>query len=87
MGDEQAAGPRTWLTVEEAAREAGVSTNTVYAWLGQGRLRPLPSDDRMHRIARDDLKRLLAERRAAAATGVRIATLRQWAEGANAGDG
>ena len=78
---------RAWLTVEEAMRAAGVSRNTIYAWVRQGRLRLLPSDDRMHRIAGDDLARLLAERRAAATTGVRVATLRHWAEEANARDG
>jgi excisionase family DNA binding protein len=78
------AAPRAWLTVDEGARAAAVSRQTVYAWIARGRLRALPSDDGALRVAADDLARLLAARRAAAAAGVRLDTVLQWAEEAAA---
>jgi excisionase family DNA binding protein len=71
-----------WLTVEEAARVAGVSRQAVYGWIGRGRLQPVPTDDGV-RIDADDLSRLLAARRAAANVGVGVATVLRWAEEAD----
>jgi len=78
-GGNPAMGPQAWLTAEEAARAAGVSRQTVYVWIGRGRLRPLPGDDGRVRIAGADLAGCLATRRTAAAVGVRVGTLRGWA--------
>jgi excisionase family DNA binding protein len=69
---------RTWLTAAEAAGVAGVHRYTVYHWIARGRLRTLPSDDGAFRVAADDLARLLAARRAAAAAGVRLGTILRW---------
>ncbi|MEA2597605.1 MAG: Helix-turn-helix domain [Thermomicrobiales bacterium] len=79
MHDDEATPARAWLTVEEAARIAGVHRYSVYKWIRWGWLAPLPADDGRFRIAADDLARLLATRRAAADLGVRPRTLRNWA--------
>ena len=84
MRDERTGAASAWLTAEEAAREAGVHRYTVYDWIGQGRLRTLPSDDAAFRIAAADLDRYLVARRAAARAGVRVDTLLRWADEAGA---
>ena len=84
MRDERTGVARAWLTVGEAAREAGVHRYTIYDWIGQGRLQTLPSDDGAYRIAAADLDRYLVARRAAARAGVRVDTLLRWAEEAGA---
>jgi excisionase family DNA binding protein len=78
-------GGQPRLSVAVAARLAGVHRDTIYAWIARGRLQALPGDDG-YRIAAADLVRLLAARRAATATGVRLGTLLRWTETAGVAD-
>jgi excisionase family DNA binding protein len=71
--------------VDAAARLVGVHRDTVYAWIARGRLQALPGDEG-YRIAAADLARLLAARRTATATGVRLGTLLRWTGTAGAAD-
>jgi excisionase family DNA binding protein len=82
MTDQEAAPTRDWLTVEEAARVAGVSRQTVYSWIERGRLQ-LRAADEGKSIDAGDLERLKATRRAAWATGVHVDTLLRWIDEAN----
>ena len=74
---------RAWVSVPEAAALAGVTRQAVHWWIAQGRLTAVPTDDG-YRIDRAELSRFLAERRAARAIGVKLDTLRQWADEAGA---
>ena len=77
MPDDRIDHGRERLTVPEAAALAGVSRQAVHAWFAQGHLTPI-NTGRGYRIDREEFRRFLAERRAAAAVGVKVATLRQW---------
>jgi len=68
---------RGLISVSEAATRAGVSRQAVHQWFAQGRLAPIQTDDG-YRIELDALSRFLTERRAAAAVGIKLDTLRQW---------
>jgi predicted site-specific integrase-resolvase len=50
MHDDEATPARAWLTVEEAARIAGVHRYSVYKWIRWGWLAPLPADDGRFRV-------------------------------------
>jgi excisionase family DNA binding protein len=73
------------VTVEGAARAAGVHRYTVYTWIERGWLSAVLTDDG-YLIGAADLARYLAARRAAARVGVRVGTLLRWAEEAAAAE-
>jgi excisionase family DNA binding protein len=67
------------VSVKEAAALAKVSLQTVHNWMAQGRLQPLRTADG-YRVDLEELAQLLAMRRAAAAAGITLDTLKQWAD-------
>jgi len=71
------------LTIEEAARVAGVSRQAVYRWIERRLLHAQLTDDG-YRVSDRALARFLAERQAAANLGVRVDILRRWRAGLDA---
>ena len=67
------------VSVKEAAALAKVSLQTVHNWMAHGRLHPLRTADD-YRVDLEELAQLLAMRRAAAAAGISLDTLRQWTD-------
>jgi DNA-binding transcriptional MerR regulator len=65
------------VSVKEAAALAKVSPQTVHNWMTHGRLQPLQTADG-YRVDLEELAHFLAMRRAAAAAGITLDTLRQW---------
>jgi excisionase family DNA binding protein len=74
-----------FVTVAEAAFEAGVSRQTVHDWVRRGHLAAEATADGPLRIRRREFARFAGLRRAATTTHLRIATVRHWADGADAG--
>ena len=56
---EDEAAAKEWLSVKEAAREAGVSADTMRTWMRDGRLTYSQLGERITRIRRDDITALL----------------------------
>ena len=83
MLDDRESPNRGWMSVREAAALAGVTGQTIYNWIAQGRLHPLQTDHG-HQIDCEEFGRFLAVRRAAAATGITLDTLRHWTGEASA---
>lgn len=55
----------TYLRMDEAARRLGVNRNTIYRWVRDGKLTPIPPPPGVReglRFARADIEHLLAER-------------------------
>jgi excisionase family DNA binding protein len=77
MPNDRTDGSDELVSIPAVAEHAAVSRQAVYRWIAQGRLPAIRTDDGP-RVDRAVLDRLLAERRAAAAVGIRPATVRRW---------
>jgi len=67
-----------WLTTGEAARLCAVERDTVLKWIKRGRLPASRTPGGHHRIARQDLQRLLRLPRPSSVARSRMASLRCW---------
>jgi hypothetical protein len=79
MPDDRVDFGADWVSVPQVTALVGVSRQAVHQWLARGRLAAIPTDDGP-RIARAELDRFLAARRAAADVGIKVETLRKWTD-------
>jgi hypothetical protein len=71
-----------YYSVAQAAFEAGVSRQAVHDWIRRGYLAAEPGPHGFLRIRRAEVERVSRMRRAAGEVGVRLSTVRHWADGA-----
>ena len=69
-----------YCSVARAAFEAGVSRQTVHDWIRRGYLIPEQGPHGFLRIRRAEVERVSRLRRAAGEAGVRLSTIRHWAD-------
>ena len=79
MDQEECHTAPVWLSVGEAAGIVGVSRQTIYCWIKRGYLR-VECIDSWYLINPVDFARLRVIRGAAATAGVRMRTMRRWAD-------